>query len=329
MVASTSAPIGRFTPAYFDVSGGLIQHRTELAGCVDPFSYMGETFGLSMTLTAYNGDGAVTRNYQGGFAKLEGYDALGLVASDGVVDLSSRLGLASGASASIGWANGEADVDLGLVFARDSVPEAPYLLRLGGAPEDGDGIQTDLALRDLDPAGGSNLSHVELAQGVWRYGRAQLNNGFGSELEKDYLLAQQPSLYGDPKRGLEIGLQLEYFDGGAFVRHGDDNCSRYQSSAMSLIYGAGSTPLPAGTTAVLGPITASAVVDGRAAVDAPVLLLPPGVGNQGSVELRFDVPAWLEFDWDGATAGDEDPRATATFGRYRGHDRLFLWQEQH
>jgi hypothetical protein len=61
-------------------------------------------------------------------------------------------------------------------------------------------------------------------------------------------------------------------------------------------------------------------VGGAADPAAPVTLAPPGFGNDGTVDVTLDVPAWLEFDWQGT--GLEDPVGTAAFGRFRGHDRV-------
>jgi MSHA biogenesis protein MshQ len=56
------------------------------------------------------------------------------------------------------------------------------------------------------------------------------------------------------------------------------------------------------------------------------MLSAPGFGNDGSVSVILDVPDWLEFDWFGS--GAADPAGTATFGRFRGHDRIIYWSEQ-
>jgi len=41
----------------------------------------------------------------------------------------------------------------------------------------------------------------------------------------------------------------------------------------------------------------------------------------------WDVPLWLEADFDGDGSLD-DPTGLATFGVYRGHDRVIYWQER-
>ncbi len=41
--------------------------------------------------------------------------------------------------------------------------------------------------------------------------------------------------------------------------------------------------------------------------------------------ITADVPAWLRFDWEQATPGDENPAGIATFGIFGGEDsRIYL-----
>merc|ERR1712000_203026 len=53
--------------------------------------------------------------------------------------------------------------------------------------------------------------------------------------------------------------------------------------------------------------------------------VPGGIGN-GEVDLTYDVPVWLQddFDLDGSY---ENPQSTASFGIYRGNDRVIYWRE--
>ncbi len=39
------------------------------------------------------------------------------------------------------------------------------------------------------------------------------------------------------------------------------------------------------------------------------------------------VPAWLRFDWDATTLGDENPAAQAVFGLFPGSDRQIYIRE--
>ena len=48
--------------------------------------------------------------------------------------------------------------------------------------------------------------------------------------------------------------------------------------------------------------------------------------NNGSLRVSANVDGYLEFDWDG-NGSDEDPYGIATFGIYRGDDRIIFWRE--
>jgi hypothetical protein len=39
------------------------------------------------------------------------------------------------------------------------------------------------------------------------------------------------------------------------------------------------------------------------------------------------VPAWLRYDWDNTTPGDENPSARASFGIYKGNPRHIYMRE--
>jgi MSHA biogenesis protein MshQ len=50
-------------------------------------------------------------------------------------------------------------------------------------------------------------------------------------------------------------------------------------------------------------------------------------GDQNEEGVRFIVPIWLQGDFDG-NGSLENPSALATFGVYRGNDRVIYWQER-
>ncbi|MGB5627226.1 MAG: DUF6701 domain-containing protein, partial [Woeseiaceae bacterium] len=56
-------------------------------------------------------------------------------------------------------------------------------------------------------------------------------------------------------------------------------------------------------------------------------LKAPGAGNDGSTTVTVDVPYWLEYDWNSALPGLEDPTGTAVFGIFRGVDRRIYIRE--
>ena len=49
----------------------------------------------------------------------------------------------------------------------------------------------------------------------------------------------------------------------------------------------------------------------------------------GTVDITLETPDWLKFDWDDDLGTvDTNPTATATFGIYRGRDRIISWEER-
>jgi len=61
-------------------------------------------------------------------------------------------------------------------------------------------------------------------------------------------------------------------------------------------------------------------------------LKAPGENKTGSIKVEYEVPAWLKYDWQTENAAPEDlyeenPSAIATFGIYRGNDRIISWRE--
>ena len=80
-------------------------------------------------------------------------------------------------------------------------------------------------------------------------------------------------------------------------------------------------------TTVQNPIVATTLQNGLSQISAPLRLNAPGLNQYGSLRVEVIVPSWLQFDWDGDGSVDL-PTATATFGRYRGSDRVIFWREQ-
>jgi MSHA biogenesis protein MshQ len=134
-----------------------------------------------------------------------------------------------------------------------------------------------------------------------RFGRLVLGNSFGPETSN----FPQP-------------MQLEHFDGTGFIVSSDNNCSNYDSSKMSLTnisLNPALTPKLGGAGSFqLGKIQA-------------IELQAPGAGNQGQIGVSYDAYDWLKYDWDNDGVYDDIPSAIATFGIYRGNDRIIHWRE--
>ena len=299
---STSAAIGRIVPDYYELAiTGYDAHCT----AADDFSYAGikdshagESFALGMTVNAVNAAGLLTSNYQGGYAKLQDTAAV-------FTDLNAGTAAVDGEFVHDGhqlkFSSGVGTPHLIATGLPGSVP-AYYQLLSARAPY-------SIALRlDVSDSDGIVGSSPELGPVEFRLGRLAIDNAYGPE--------QLP---------LPIPLRAEYFDGSRWRRNTADHCSEYIRTAVNRDQFTGT--LTDAMTTVQNPIVATTLQNGLSQISAPLRLNAPGLNQYGSLRVEVIVPSWLQFDWDGDGSVDL-PTATATFGRYRGSDRVIFWREQ-
>ena len=115
-------------------------------------------------------------------------------------------------------------------------------------------------------------------------------------------------------------MQIEYFDGTNFIVNSDEGCATYDASNISL------NKIPDGldladTNAIGG------TGDFLAGKTRTIELTAPGAGNTGEVGVVYSTFEWLKFDWGNTRSYDQNPSAIATFGLYRGNDRIISWRE--
>jgi MSHA biogenesis protein MshQ len=134
-----------------------------------------------------------------------------------------------------------------------------------------------------------------------RFGRLVLNNSFGPETSN----IPQP-------------MQIEHFDGTDFIVSSNNDCVTYDSSKISLT----NISLDPALTDLLGG-TGSFVSGKTQAIE----LEATGAENQGQIGVSYDIYDWLKYDWSGNDIYDENPSAVATFGLYRGNDRIIYTRE--
>ncbi|WP_372627479.1 DUF6701 domain-containing protein [Arsukibacterium sp.] len=290
--AASGQATGRFVPADYAVSD-----ISSSAACAS-FSYMQQPFALGFTLTARNTLGQRTRNYFGAFAN----STLLLQAenADNGTDLTNRLTSSGFAS----WALGQQAF---------STTELRVNRQLSGAP-DGPFSTLSIALNVLDPDGSlvanpdtntgniacasdNSCNAAALMQTDIRYGRLQMANGFGPEFDD-----------------LPVSLTAEYWDGSRFVTNSADNCSVISAANLTL-----SNSL---TTASANAATISS---GKTPAGGLLLLAPAA---SGTVEATYQVPVWLQYDWNDDGNYNNSPVAEFMFGRYRGNPRQIYWRER-
>ncbi len=227
--------VGRFYPSSFELSGPMLTSRVlaqnpvdgqcianpNLASGTDRFTYLGEEFEVSFTLTARNLSGVRTENYTDGFAKLGGEAndlnasafAAFIIQSGADFELPGAIGIGD-TPVTISWpANAEsgrgiAAVSGNLIVGKNSVAvgEGPYEnVTVGYAAVDSDGAAVAVSI-DIDED--TTNDYEAIATENFRYGRLVIDNAYGPETEP-----------------LPIFFRIEYFDGDNFVTNTVDNCT--------------------------------------------------------------------------------------------------------
>ncbi|MDJ0740657.1 MAG: hypothetical protein QNJ91_13150 [Gammaproteobacteria bacterium] len=316
LATASSANIGRFVPDRFALAGGVLT-----PGC-GSFTYMAQdALGVQFAVEARNAASARTQNYRDAFAKA----AWALVAedSDAGNDLGARLSSLAGS-----WSAGLLTISAGdVVFARDAVIDGPYdSLQLGVRLVDNDGGWATLANRDMNAAtsgscvAAGNCDAVAIGTTAVRYGRLNIVNAHGSEL-----------------LDLAVPLRVETYAGSTqgFVVAAADSCTALSTVTLSdLDPGDDLVPTETCVWDALNVTTAGCASPGPPALQfatSPTAglfnlhLQAPGAGNTGVAGVQVLAPDWLRFDWRGA--GDEDPRARATFGIFNRGNQLIYRRE--
>jgi MSHA biogenesis protein MshQ len=144
-----------------------------------------------------------------------------------------------------------------------------------------------------------------------RFGRGYLENSFGPETSD----LPQPFF-------------VQYLDtNGKYVVNDQDGCTVFNVTKMAHSSGT----LDESKTSVKDinePAEDGLLVAGET---RDMLLAAPGAGNVGTINVEYEVYDWLTYDWDwngvDAKDFDENPTAVATFGLFRGNDRIIYWRE--
>jgi hypothetical protein len=297
--AAATNDFGRFIPDHFVVTQGL---ATPACGTV--FTYFGQDgFTTSFTLTAQNASNATTQNYTGSFAKLALTDWNDFVFTSAGLPAGSTLSASATAPAGT-WSNGVAGVTAKHQVNRPTALTGQTTVIVNTSPVDTDGVTMVTA----PVAPGTPL----------RYGRVNLGNAHGSEL-----------------LDLAVPMQVEYFNGTSFITNTDDVCSVSSISitdplstdslvpADSCVWDDSSTSgsfkcataAPAGTT--YREANSLSAGNFNLNIKAP--------GKTGALDITATVGNWLQFDWHGT--GATNPSARATFGIYKGNQKIIYFRE--
>lgn len=297
-----SAPTGRFYPDSFALSMldvGSLQSQCSISNA---FTYTGQPFGWQLQpevlIEARAVGGTLTRNYTAdGFRKLAASDVQRTFPAADTVALGTDANLlALQATSHDGDLLVSAPGQLLYRFSASDEFSFNKTLLARVAP-----FQPQLAfsLTNVSDSDGVTAPLVPLnfqptSTGDIRYGHLRLENVYGPET-----LAALP-----------MPFRLEYWQGSRFVTHTDDGCWAWNSTDVTTTGNHGTVAVGSGT-----------VLSGQG---GPLSLLP--LGTTGTDELQWTVPLWLQDFWQSTTTL-ENPEALATFGVFRGHDRVIYWRE--
>ena len=337
IVAGDAIDIGRFTPDHFSQTVVESGSLDSVCNQNTPFAYIGQTLvddnaigAISylvnpvVELTAMNALGGITKNYtETDYMKLTaaanyivspttdstiiGKDANLLpVNANLFAGTLSHNGLVSGLP-SFG-----VPLDSGLLHYELADTDNFYYPRNENAEViaqendldfvidqanfvDSDGIAI-IAPVDITATAGINL----------RFGRAYLENSFGPETSP-----------------LPQTFLIEYLNtSNSYVINDQDSCINIDSTNITLTSGTLNKDLT-GVNSITEQINSG--------ITRAMVLSAPGARNQGSVNVEYDIYDWLKYDWDwngvDAKVFDENPTSIATFGLFRGNDRIIYQRE--
>jgi MSHA biogenesis protein MshQ len=336
-IATTAANVGRFHPASFDLA---IADASFAPVCNSVFTYLDQSFQFdtepSVTIQALNALGGVTQNYEGDFWKLgatlqeqSSCSAIGTTKgfcyTDNVAGLASfsRPNSAQSYGADLSNVNGEVT----LALHNQSFDLFQYERPVGTniTPFDAD-VQLTIELNDSDNVtGAQTLVNIGFSGDLdigsknatnaafLRHGRWRMENAYGPETD-DLLLT----------------AHAQYFAvSNLFELNADDSCTAFSTANIAL------SPSGAGASAFDDIAVGSGTSD--FSLNSPLVagasqnfsFSAPLAGNADTIDIGVDLSAfpWLRFDWNGDGSLDDHPNVSATFGQYRGHDRIIYWRE--
>ncbi|MDG1753303.1 MAG: LamG domain-containing protein, partial [Thalassotalea sp.] len=333
--------LGRFTPDHFKqtvFNAGTLKSTCNLGATT--FAYSGQLDEATLTkgtidylanpileITAYNADNVVTKNYYedadgspDDFMKMSathitvlspvtdnttfGLDALKLP-----IDGDISTGRLSQNNLDASHADFGNPLNAGVLHYKLSDDDHFYYQRSVNAfvkNFDADFNLTVSSITDADTSVvATSLTDVSNLSGVnIRFGRLVIENSFGPETEN-----------------LPQVFKTQYYDGSKFVLNTDDQCSTYNVNKMTL------SNISLAPTAKVG--TTGNFINGET---KGLEITAPSAGNIGEMGVTYNSFDWLKYDWSNSDSlGNgpftENPTAVATFGLFRGNDRIISWRE--
>ncbi|WP_202986250.1 DUF6701 domain-containing protein [Vibrio cholerae] len=321
----STGPIGRFIPAYFDVSPMTVTLAAACSTGGQPFTYLGQPFSYAnnpgLYLQPKSGSGSDTLNYligdwwryENSWTERDYSDAandLSIVFTNQLDEPVTR----QTASTSGVILDGER-----LSYQKPLQPKAvfnaAFNLTLSASDlTDQDGVC--YRQNASSPCLGYTFSHIDGAMPLY-WGKLVIQDVYGPETQ-----------------ALEQPIYVEHFTNNGFVRTIEDSCTALPAisgfTLQSDLNNNGYTVLTTGVAVppqVLAEHSAANLNSGQRAIRFSA----PGAGALGVIDSVLDLNAhnllWLAEDKDGDGNFDQTTQGRAQFGLYRGSDRVIWWRE--
>ncbi|HAS3584935.1 TPA: MSHA biogenesis protein MshQ [Vibrio cholerae] len=325
IAVTSTGSIGRFIPAYFDVSPMTVTLAAACSTGGQPFTYLGQPFSYAnnpgLYLQPKSGSGSDTLNYLiGDWWRYEN-----------------------------SWTErdySDAANNLSIVFTNQlDEPVTRQTASTSGVILDGERLSYQKPLQPkpvFNAAFNLTLSASDLTDqdGVcYRPNASPLCSGYtfppidgAMPLYWGKLVIQD--VYGPETQALEQPMYVEHFTNNGFVRTIEDSCTGLPAitgfTLQSDPNNNGYTVLTTGVAVppqVLAEHSAANLNSGQRAIRFSA----PGAGALGVIDSVLDLNAhnllWLAEDKDGDGNFDQTTQGRAQFGLYRGSDRVIWWRE--
>lgn len=304
---TTPSPhIGRFIPSSFVINTNLLTNRASLTCSPNSnFTYLGELFGLTVSLKPINTSGQTTLNYVRTKLADTSMATWNLNVSNG---LSSRLSISSysGLWDSLGAFNG----DLRLSMSRGSLPDGPFANTVISInPRDADNVSLLQSSLDLDANSDTILDSKNIGQTNFYFGRMKMNNLTGSDLLK-----------------MIIPLEVQYYNGAGFVTNTNDSCTPLTSANFAV---SGFTQnIQSNELSFTYPVS---FANGK----QTIIMNKPSGGDgayNGSFNITYNLGSantpYLLGKWTGSTYS-ENPIAKIILSRQANKSRVFFLKDSY
>jgi MSHA biogenesis protein MshQ len=332
-ITGSTPYVGRFIPDHFDVTITNNSFADKCITAATDFTYIGQPFTYLNTpkllITAKNLAEGTTQNYtETGYQKLTAANIVRTfpiedTSKDGTDNATKMVVSAITLDGNLTTPTSDPSSTAGeMTYTFNSLDSFTYSKNTNSKT----GVFTsiyDIVINSIEDSDGANAStsldfntpstNTVSPTGVnLRFGRWQIENTFGPETSN-----------------LPVSMAIQYWNGSDFLTNTLDSCTAFDGGNVanySLTLNDLNNPLSATN---LTPISGGGVF---ALGDADLQIGKPTDDSRGQIRLTYDAtPTWLQYDWSWngveVKVFDENPSAIATFGLYRGNDRIIYMRE--